>query len=70
MSTGNNQQAEPERRSDEKHTDASSHTGSIEARYQQATQYTQESKDDWITDPDNARNWTSRRKWTATAIVG
>lgn len=26
-------------------------------------------EDDWENDPENARNWTSRRKWTAVAIV-
>ena len=25
--------------------------------------------DDWIHDPLNARNWSSRKKWTTTAIV-
>ncbi|KDR80330.1 hypothetical protein GALMADRAFT_62622 [Galerina marginata CBS 339.88] len=26
-------------------------------------------EDDWENDPDNARNWTSRQKWTAVCIV-
>ncbi|KAG6830112.1 hypothetical protein H0H92_002161 [Tricholoma furcatifolium] len=26
-------------------------------------------EDDWETDPDNARNWSSRKKWTAVFIV-
>jgi hypothetical protein len=26
-------------------------------------------EDDWENDPDNARNWSSAKKWTATAIV-
>lgn len=25
--------------------------------------------DDWESSPDNARNWSKRKKWTATAIV-
>lgn len=25
---------------------------------------------DWDDDPDNARNWSSQKKWTATSIVG
>lgn len=26
-------------------------------------------EDDWENDPDNARNWNSRKKWTAVFIV-
>ncbi|KAF8800563.1 multidrug resistance protein 4 [Phlegmacium glaucopus] len=26
-------------------------------------------EDDWENDPDNARNWSAKKKWTATAIV-
>lgn len=26
-------------------------------------------ENDWENDPDNARNWSSGKKWTATAIV-
>lgn len=32
--------------------------------------YTTTNEDDWETDPDNARNWSARRKWTATTVVG
>jgi len=26
-------------------------------------------EDDWENDPENARNWSSRKKWTAVCIV-
>ena len=26
-------------------------------------------EDDWEDDPDNARNWSSKKKWTAVGIV-
>lgn len=27
-------------------------------------------EDDWENDPDNARNWSFEKKWTAVGIVG
>jgi hypothetical protein len=30
----------------------------------------QDSEDEWATDPDNARNWSIAKKWTAVSIVG
>ena len=29
-----------------------------------------EAVDDWENDPDNARNWSFGKKWTAVGIVG
>jgi hypothetical protein len=56
MSSGN-----PSSSSHQEHTEtpkADSNSGKIE-----------NSEDDWETDPANARNWSSGRKWIATAIV-
>lgn len=30
---------------------------------------TEDSGDDWETDPENARNWTQGRKWAAVGVV-
>jgi hypothetical protein len=30
----------------------------------------QDLEDEWAVDPDNARNWSVGKKWTAVAIVG
>ncbi|KAF9447358.1 MFS general substrate transporter [Macrolepiota fuliginosa MF-IS2] len=76
MTTNIDQWDEMETTSDDfvndKHVEAmlsSSRQVSSEAGGHDEILYTTARVDDWVTDPDNARNWSARRKWTTTAIV-